>query len=378
MRKTFYLRRKRDKFACTSNPFFMKKHNFSAGPAILPAEVLQEAAQACIDFNGNGLSLLEMSHRSKAFEAVMEESEQLIRQLMGLDDDWAVLFLTGGASTQFFMVPMNILNDHERAAYTDTGTWAAGAIKEAKPYGIIDVVASSKADNYTYIPKTWKIEEGTRYFHFTTNNTIFGTEWHVEPEVSVPLVADMSSNFLSKPLDVSKYDLIYAGAQKNLGPAGVTLVLVRKHLIGRAQRTIPTMLQYKTHFEKGSMYNTPPVFPIYVSMLTLRWIQKMGGLKEMEQHNIAKANLLYTEIDRNPLFKGTTAIEDRSRMNVCFVPIHAEHEEPFLALAKSAGIDGIKGHRSVGGFRASIYNAMPISSVQVLVDLMQQFEQKNG
>jgi phosphoserine aminotransferase len=356
----------------------MKIHNFSAGPAILPLEVMQEAAQACIDFNGSGLSLLEMSHRSRPFEAVMEESDQLVRELMGLDDDWAVLFLTGGASTQFFMVPMNILNEDERAAYTDTGTWAAGAIKEAKAYGQIDVVASSKADNYTYIPKQFDIPSEARYLHITTNNTIFGTEWQEEPVVDVPIVADMSSNFLSKPIDPKKYDLIYAGAQKNLGPAGVTLVLVRKHLLGRAKRYIPTMLDYRTHYDKGSMYNTPPVFPIYVSMLTMRWISKIGGLESMEKHNMAKANLLYHEIDRNPLFKGTTAVEDRSRMNVCFVPLNPEHEEPFLKMAKAARIDGIKGHRSVGGFRASIYNAMPQSSVQALVDLMRQFEKENA
>jgi phosphoserine aminotransferase len=308
----------------------------------------------------------------------MEESEQLLRELLGLGDEFGVLFLTGGASSQFFMVPLNILNDDEHAAYTDTGTWAAGAIKEAKNFGIIDVVASSKADNYNYIPKSLEIDSECKYLHITTNNTIFGTEWHQLPSVSTPIVADMSSDFLSRPVDVSRFDLIYAGAQKNLGPAGVTVVILRKHLLGRAKRYIPTMLNYSTHYDKGSMYNTPPVFPIYVSMLTMRWIKNLGGLDAMEQRNIAKANLIYSEIDRNSLFKGTTALEDRSRMNVCFVPINPDHADLFLKKAKAAGIDGIKGHRSVGGFRASIYNAMPIESVQVLVDLMKQFEQENA
>jgi phosphoserine aminotransferase len=356
----------------------MKIHNFSAGPAILPNEVMEEASKACVDFKQTGLSLLEMSHRSAAFEAVMEEAEQLLRDLLGLSDDFAVLFLTGGASSQFFMVPMNILNEDERAAYTDTGTWAAGAIKEAKHYGTIDIVASSKEANYNYIPKSFDVDPASRYIHITTNNTIFGTEWHQLDNFSVPIVADMSSDFLSRPVDISKYDLIYAGAQKNLGPAGVTVVIIRKSLLGRAKRYIPTMLNYSTHFEKGSMYNTPPVFPIYVSMLTMRWIKNMGGLEPMEQRNIEKANLIYNEIDRNSLFTGTTTVEDRSRMNVCFVPVNPNHADLFLKKAKAAGIDGIKGHRSVGGFRASIYNAMPIESVQVLVDLMKQFEQENA
>jgi phosphoserine aminotransferase len=356
----------------------MKVHNFSAGPAVLPKEVMEAAAQACIDFNNSGLSLLEMSHRSKAFEAVMEEAETLVRDLMGLSDDFAVLFLTGGASTQFFMVPMNILNDDERAAYTDTGTWASAAIKEARAFGIVDEVASSKEQNYSYIPKSFDIAPLTKYLHITTNNTIYGTEWHHLPDSDYPLVADMSSNFLSRPYDISKFDLIYAGAQKNLGPAGVTIVILRKHLLGRVKRYLPTMLNYATHFNKGSMYNTPPVFPIYVSMLTMRWIKQLGGLTEMEKINIQKANLLYQEIDRNPLFKGTVATEDRSRMNICFVPQKDGLEEQFLELAKNNGFNGLKGHRSVGGFRASTYNALPLESVQALVDLMQEFEKSYG
>lgn len=353
-------------------------HNFSAGPAILPKEVMEEASQACVDFNGSGLSILEISHRSKPFEAVMNEAGHLVRDLLGVGDEFEVLFLTGGASTQFFMVPMNLLNDDEVASYTNTGTWANNAIKEAKPFGIIFEVASSKDSNYSYIPKDFEVHPNSRYLHITTNNTIFGTEWHELPKVEVPLVADMSSNFLSKPVDISKFDLIYAGAQKNLGPAGVTVVIVRKALIGRVNRQIPTMLQYKTHADHGSMYNTPPVFPIYVSMLTMRWIKKLGGLEAMERHNIAKAKILYDEIDRNSLFKGTTALEDRSRMNVCFIPVREDLTTKFAAKAAAAGIDGIKGHRSVGGFRASIYNAMPIESVQALVDLMKEFESENS
>jgi phosphoserine aminotransferase len=352
----------------------MKIHNFSAGPAILPKSVMEEAAQACLDFNGLGLSLLEMSHRSAAFEAVMEESQQLLREIIGLSDEYSVLFLSGGASSQFFMVPMNILNDDEIASYTDTGTWASGAIKEAKAFGNIEVVASSKDDNYTHIPKHFEINPDSRYLHITTNNTIYGTEWQNIPDVNVPIVADMSSNFLSRPFDANKFDVIYAGAQKNLGPAGVTIVIIRKSLIGRAKRYIPTMLQYKTHDAGGSMYNTPPVFPIYVSMLTLRWIKKLGGLEAMDKRNAKKANTLYNEIDRNTIFKGTTAVEDRSRMNVTFVATKEGLDKTFMDMLKSAGIDGLKGHRSVGGFRASIYNALDLESVNALVEVMKAFE----
>lgn len=354
----------------------MKIHNFSAGPAILPKSVMEEASQACLNFNGLGLSLLEMSHRSAAFEAVMEESEQLIREIIGLSDEYAVLFLSGGASSQFFMVPMNILNDNEIASYTDTGTWASGAIKEAKAFGKIEVVASSKEDNYTHIPKQFDIHPESKYLHITTNNTIYGTEWQNIPDVNVPLVADMSSNFLSRPFNANKFDLIYAGAQKNLGPAGVTIVIIKKSLIGRANRSIPTMLHYGTHESKGSMYNTPPVFPIYVSMLTLRWIQQLGGLEAMDKRNAEKSSTLYNEIDRNSLFKGTTAVEDRSRMNVTFVATKDGLDKPFMEMLKSAGIDGLKGHRSVGGFRASIYNALDLESVNALVEVMKAFEQQ--
>lgn len=352
----------------------MKIHNFSAGPGILPASVLQQAAQACIDFNGVGLSLLEMSHRSPEFEAVMAEAEQLVRELIGLTDDYAVLFLTGGASTQFFMAPMNLLDSSETAAYTDTGTWANKAIKEAKDYGTIDVVGSSKDQNYSYIPKDVKIPANAKFFHYTTNNTIFGTQYHHVPATDVRLVCDMSSDFLSRPIDFEKYDLIYAGAQKNVGPAGTTVVIVRKDALGKVSRKIPTMLDYRTHIEGGSMYNTPPVFPIYVSMLTMRWIKAMGGLEAMEKHNLAKAKILYDEIDSNPLFKGTCAVEDRSFMNVNFLTADPAHEKAFLDICKQNGVSGVKGHRSVGGLRASIYNAMPAESIQFLVDLMRDFK----
>lgn len=356
----------------------MKIHNFSAGPAILPKSVMEEAASACIDFNGSGLSLLEMSHRTKPFEAVMEEAEQLVRTLLGLSDDFDVLFLTGGASSQFFMVPMNLVNDSDTAAYTDTGVWASGAIKEARAFCKVEVVASGKADQYTHIPKQFEVPSDARYLHITTNNTIYGTEWHDIPNVSVPLVADMSSNFMSRPFDPEKFDLIYAGAQKNLGPAGVTLVIVKKSALGRVSRHLPTMLDYRTHADKGSMYNTPPVFPIYVSMLNMRWIRDMGGLEAMDRRNAAKAALLYTEVDRNSLFRGTTVPEDRSRMNATFVMTREGLDEAFLADLKEAGVSGLKGHRSVGGFRASMYNALELQDVQALVDVMKAFESKHG
>lgn len=352
----------------------MKIHNFSAGPAILPAEVLAQAAEAVRDFNGIGLSLLEMSHRSPEFEAVMAESEALVRELLGISDEYAVLFLTGGASTQFFQVPMNLLKEGETAAYTNTGVWADRAIKEAKLFGNIKVVASSKDVNYTHIPKDIEVPADARYLHFTSNNTIYGTQYQSFPETSTRLVCDMSSDFLSRPVDVNKFDLIYAGAQKNLGPAGVTLVIVKKEVLGRHERVMPTMLDYRTHADNGSMYNTPPAYPIYVCMLTLRWLKKLGGLAKMQEINEVKAQTLYAEIDRNPLFKGTCAVEDRSRMNVTFVMENPELEKPFLKVLEANGVSGLKGHRSVGGFRASIYNAMPLSSVEFLVDLMKNFK----
>lgn len=358
----------------------MKKHNFSAGPAILPASVMEEAAQAARDFNGMGLSILEISHRSPAFIAVLDEAEALVRELLGLSDEFAVIWLSGGASTQFFMAPMNLLDEGETAAYADTGTWSAKAIKEAKNFGTIEVVASSKAENYHHIPKGFSVPAHAKYLHITSNNTIFGTQYHHWPEVSMPLVADMSSDIFSRPLDVERFGLIYAGAQKNLGPAGTTLLIVRKDMLGKVSRKLPAMLDYRLHIENGSTYNTPPVFPIFVSMLTLRWIKANGGLAGMAQHNEAKAKLLYAEIDANPMFQGVVAREDRSLMNAVFVmaPGKEALEKDFLAAAKEVSCVDIKGHRSVGGFRASIYNAMPLESVEVLVEAMQAFAQKHA
>jgi len=358
----------------------MKKHNFFAGPAILPASVLQEASQAAADLNGMGLSILEISHRSPEFVAILDEAVDLVRELLDLSDEYAVLFLTGGASSQFFMAPMNILNENETALYVDTGSWASKANKEAKHFGQTNVIASSKDKNYNYIPKDLNIPADARYLHLTSNNTIFGTQLHEWPETQVPFVADMSSDIFSRPIDTSRYDLIYAGAQKNMGPAGTTLVIVKKDILGKVNRSIPTMLDYRTHVNKNSSFNTPPVFPIYVSMLTMRWVKAQGGLKAMAMHNQKKAQLLYQEIDANPLFKGTAALEDRSLMNVTFVlkPEQEALQADFLSACKEAACLGVKGHRSVGGFRASIYNAMPIESVQVLVDVMQNFAQKFG
>lgn len=356
----------------------MKIHNFSAGPAILPQSVMQQASEACIDINGSGLSILEISHRSPEFSEVIAEAEQLVRELLSIGDDYAVLFLTGGASSQFYMVPMNILNEDEKAAYINTGAWSTKAIKEAKAFGQIEEVASSKDKNFNYLPKRFDIPTGSKYLHITTNNTIYGTEFHKLPDTTVPIVADMSSDFLSRPVDLSRFDLIYAGAQKNLGPAGVTLVIVKKDIVGKVNRNIPTMLNYQTHIDKGSMFNTPPVFPIYVSMLTMRWIKEKGGLQGMATRNKTKADLIYNEIDRNSLFVGTASIEDRSLMNATFVMTKDGIDGEFMAMAKEHNISGIKGHRSIGGFRASIYNSMPIESVQVLVDVMKKFEEKYG
>lgn len=355
-----------------------KKHNFSAGPAILPKEVLQEAAKGVLDFMETGLSILEISHRSAEFESVIKEAEDLVRELAGLGDDYAVLFLTGGASTQFFMVPMNLLKENESAAYIDSGTWSTKAIKEAKHFGHVNVIASSKESNYTYIPKEYTVPKDAAYLHITSNNTIYGTQYKNFPETSIPLVADMSSDIFSKPIHFNKFGLIYAGAQKNLGPAGVTLVILRKDLLGRSERKMPAMLDYNTHVQNGSLYNTPPVFPIYVLMLTLRWIKNKGGLSVIAKYNEEKAALLYKEIDENPCFTGTANKEDRSLMNVCFLPTQPGYTEPFLQLCKEAGITEIKGHRSVGGFRASIYNAMPLESVELLVEVMRHFAQKHG
>ncbi|SMO84245.1 3-phosphoserine/phosphohydroxythreonine transaminase [Solitalea koreensis] len=350
------------------------KHNFGAGPGILPQQVLQEAAQAVINFNNSGLSILEISHRSPDFEAVMDEARALVKELLNLGDNYSVMFLHGGASSQFAMLPYNLLGENETAAYLDSGTWANKAIKEAKFFGKVNVVASSKESNYTFIPKDYEIPKDARYFHVTSNNTIYGTQIHQFPESPVPLVSDMSSDIFSREFDANKFGLIYAGAQKNMGPAGVALVIVRNDLVGTVERAIPSMFNYKLHIENGSMYNTPPVFAVYVSMLTLRWVKAQGGIKAMEKINNEKAAKLYAEIDRNTLFKGTCAVEDRSRMNVCFVMNSPEQEKEFLNFAKERDCVGLKGHRSVGGFRASIYNALPLSSVEHLVKAMQDFE----
>ncbi|MFD2603522.1 3-phosphoserine/phosphohydroxythreonine transaminase [Flavobacterium suzhouense] len=353
----------------------MKKHNFSAGPSILPQEVFEKAAQAVLDFKGSGLSLLEISHRSKDFVAVMEEARTLALELLGLTGKgYQALFLSGGASLEFLRVPYNLMTLHGKAAYLDTGTWAAGAIKEAKQFGDTIVVASSKADNYTYIPKDYTIPEDADYFHCTSNNTIFGTQMFSFPETKVPVVCDMSSDIFSRQLDFSKFDLIYAGAQKNMGPAGTTLIIVKEEILGKTGRQIPNILDYKQHIDKESMYNTPSVFAIYTSYLTLQWLKENGGITVMEKKNDAKAALLYAEIDRNPLFQGTSNAEDRSKMNVTFLLKDEAHTEQFDKIWKAKGISGLPGHRSVGGYRASIYNAMPIESVQVLVEAMQDLE----
>src|SRR5690606_17981527 len=351
------------------------KHNFGAGPCILPKEVFQEASQAVIEFNNTGLSILEISHRSKEFEQVVVEAEALVRELLNVPADYSVLFLQGGASQQFAMVPMNLLPEGGKAAYLDTGVWATEAAKEASKLGHVEIVASSSDKNYTYIPKDYSVPSDAAYFHFTSNNTIYGTEVFERPNVGIPVVSDMSSDIFSRVIDVSEYDLIYAGAQKNMGPAGVTLVIIKNELLGKSGRTIPAIFDYQAHAKAGSMYNTPPVYSIYVSMLNLRWLKAKGGVSVIEQENIVKARTLYEEIDRNTLFKGTADKDDRSRMNITFVMENPEQEAAFLELAKERGLVGIKGHRSVGGFRASVYNALTISSINALVDAMREFEE---
>jgi phosphoserine aminotransferase len=353
----------------------MKKHNFSAGPSILPQEVFEKAAQAVLNFNDSGLSLLEISHRSKDFVAVMENARSLALELLGLTGKgYQALFLSGGASLEFLRVPYNLMTLHGKAAYLDTGTWAAGAIKEARQFGDTIIVGSSKAENYNFIPKDYTVPADADYFHCTSNNTIFGTQMFSFPETGVPVVCDMSSDIFSRQLDFSKFDLIYAGAQKNMGPAGTTLIVVKEEILGKTGRQIPNILDYKQHIDKESMYNTPSVFAIYTSYLTLQWLKNNGGIAAMEKKNDAKAALIYAEIDRNPLFKGTANTEDRSKMNVTFLLNDETHTEQFDKIWKAAGISGLPGHRSVGGYRASIYNAMPIESVQVLVDAMQELE----
>ncbi|MGG9971124.1 3-phosphoserine/phosphohydroxythreonine transaminase [Ferruginibacter sp. SUN002] len=352
-------------------------HNFNAGPSILPQEVFKQAAEAVLNYNNSGLSILELGHRTSTFQAVMDEAIALVKELMQLDADHEVLFLHGGASTQFMQVPMNLLDDKETAAYSDTGVWGGKAIKEAKLFGKVEIVCTGKESNYTVIPKDFAVPNDAKYFHITTNETIYGCQWQKIPKTSTPLIADMSSDILSRVMDFNQFDLIYAGAQKNMGAAGVNLVVVNKNILGKIKRAIPTIMDYRNHIKEGSMLNTPPVFAVYVCMLTLRWLKSIGGVAAVEKLNIAKADLLYNEIDANPLFKGTVAKEDRSKMNVCFVMNNPDLEAAFLAFTKEKGIVGIKGHRLVGGFRASLYNALPISSVQVLVDAMKEFAALN-
>ena len=356
----------------------MKKHNFYAGPSILSEYTIKNTADAILNFAGTGLSVLEVSHRSKEFQAVIDEAMALVKELLDVPEGYSVLFLGGGASMQFCMVPFNLLA--KKAAYLETGTWATNAIKEARLFGDVDVVASSKDANFTFIPKGYTVPEDADYFHFTTNNTIYGTEMRYDPDCKVRLVADMSSDIFSRPVDVSKYELIYAGAQKNLAPAGVTIVIVRDEALGHVDRPIPTMLDYRTHIKKGSMFNTPPVLPIFSALQTLRYYKQLGGVAELEKMDLAKAAKLYDAIDSSRMFEGTvTDPADRSIMNVCFVmtPEYRELEKEFIDFAGERGIVGIKGHRSVGGFRASLYNALPMESVNVLIEAMKDFERKH-
>lgn len=355
----------------------MKKHNFYAGPSILSQYTIKNTADAVLNFADTGLSILEVSHRSKEFQAVIDEASALVKELLEVPEGYHVLWLGGGASTQFAMVPFNLLKT--KAAYLDTGVWAHKAIKEAKLFGEVDVVASSEDANYTFIPKDYVIPADADYFHFTTNNTIYGTELRQDPTSPVPLVSDMSSDIFSRPIDVAKYDLIYAGAQKNLAPAGVTIVIVKESALGHVDRPIPTMLNYLTHTSKGSMFNTPPVLPIFSALQTLRYYKQLGGIAAIEKIDLEKADILYSAIDSSKMFMGTAQEADRSIMNVCFVmtPDYKELEKEFIDFATSKGMVGIKGHRSVGGFRASLYNAMPVESVKALVECMKEFEAKH-
>jgi len=353
----------------------MKVFNFSAGPSILPKTVFEQAAQAITNFKGKGLSILEISHRSDDFDEILQDARKRVKQLMQLDDDYEVLFLQGGASTQFMMVPYNILPQQGKVGIIDTGTWSNKAIKEATHFGKVEVVASSEEQGYTHIPKNWEVPSYLNYLHITTNNTIYGSQFHHIPEVNVPLVADMSSDIFSRPWDYSAYDLIYAGAQKNLGPAGATLVVVKKSLLGKIKRLIPTMLDYQAHIKGKSSLNTPPVFAVYVCWLTLQWIEEQGGLEALGKRNTQKANLLYNEIERNPCFKAHVDLEDRSIMNATFTLLNPEKEKIFLDICTKRNIVGVKGHRSVGGFRASMYNAMDLEGVTALVEAMQELEQ---
>ena len=354
----------------------MKKHNFNAGPSILPRVAIENAAKAILDFEGIGLSLLEISHRTKDFEAVNNEAESLLRELLNVPDNYKILFLGGGASTQFFHIPYNLLE--KKAGYVNTGVWSKKAIKEAKLFGEVEVIASSEDKNFTYIPKGYSIPTDIDYLHITSNNTIYGTEYFTDIDSPVPVIADMSSDILSRKIDVSKYGMIYGGAQKNMGPAGVTFVIVREDILGKVSRPLPTMVDYRNHIKEKSMLNTPPVFAIYVLKETLKWLKSIGGVEAIEKINKEKAAMLYDEIDRNSMFVGTVAKEDRSRMSVCFVMSeeYKDLEAEFLEFAKSKGMVGVKGHRLVGGFRASLYNALPKESVEALIACMQEFEAK--
>lgn len=355
-----------------------KVHNFSAGPGILPQEVLKQASEACLNFDNMNLSLLEISHRSKNYVAVMDEARQLVKDLFEVGDDYEVMYLGGGASMQFAMVPYNLLTEQGFAAYVNTGVWASKAIKEAKIVGNTKVIASSEDKKFSYIPKGYEIPKDADYFHLTSNNTIYGTQIKEFPKSPVPMVCDMSSDIFSRKVNAKDFALIYAGAQKNMGPAGSTMVMVRKDILGKTGRKMLSMLDYQVHIKGESMYNTPPVFPVYVSMLTLRWLKDNGGISWIEKLNQQKADLLYDEIDRNSCFTGTVEKADRSQMNVCFLPTKPEYEALFDKMAKAENIDGIKGHRDVGGYRASLYNAMPLESVQVLVDVMKEFEKTHA
>jgi phosphoserine aminotransferase len=356
----------------------MKLHNFNAGPSILPREAIENSAKAILDLEGKGLSLLEISHRTKDFEAINDEANDLFRELLGVPDTHKIFFVGGGASTQFFHIPYNLLE--KKAGYVNTGVWAKKAIKEAKLFGEVEVLATSEDKNFNYIPKGYKIPTDLDYLHITTNNTIYGTEYHTDIDSPVNLVADMSSDILSRPVDVSKYALIYGGAQKNMGPAGATFVIVREDILGKVSRPLPSMVDYRLQIENDSMYNTPPVFAIFVIKETLKWLKSIGGVPEMHRRNLEKAGILYNEIDRNKLFVGTAEVEDRSLMNICFVmkPEYESLSADFLEFAKARGMVGIKGHRSVGGFRASCYNALPKESVEALVACMQEFEKMHA
>ena len=356
----------------------MKKYNFNAGPSILPDVVLEAAAKAIIDFNGTGLSLLSISHRTPEFETVLAEAQSLMRELLGIPDNYKIYFVGGGASTQFFHIPANFLG--RKAGYINTGVWTKKAIKEAKLYGDVEIIASSEDKNFSYIPKGFDIPADLDYLYICANNTIYGTEYKNDIDSSVPLIADMSSNILSRPIDVSKYAMIYGGAQKNLAPAGVTFVIIRDDMLERVERKLPSMMNVNTHVENGSMFNTPPVFPIYVLSQTLKWMKAEGGLQVIHERNERKAAMLYAEIDRNSLFCGTAAKEDRSSMNICFVMSEGNEAlaDEFFAFAKERGMVGIKGHRLVGGFRASCYNACPVEAVEALVKCMQDFEKMHA